>query len=322
MEYKSFMVVGGAGFVGSHVVDSLVEHGAEKVVVLDNFFLGKMENLDWAIKNGNVKVYREDARIYTALENIIELEKPEAVFNLAIKPLPYSFIDPGSSYMCGVEIAHNLANILRKKQFNQLIHFSSSEVYGSALSLPMSENHPLNPTTPYGAGKASADLLLTSYHRLFGIPVTIIRPFNMYGSRQNLGAYAAVIPVTIKRILEGGKPVIYGDGYQTRDFTYVKDVAEASLSLLGREDLFGRIINVGFGKEISINGLVSRICAIMDYGGEIILREPARPADVRRHCADISLAKELVGYGPKTSLDEGLRLTREWYKSSMLKFNA
>ncbi len=213
------MVVGGAGFVGSHLVDALLEHGAEKVVVVDNMHLGTIENLRNAAKTNKVVIYREDARYLTALENIIDREKPEAIFNLAVKCLPYGFVDPEGSFMTGVEIAQNLANLLRKKKYRRMLHFSSSEAYGSAKIVPMSETHPLDPTTPYGAGKAAADLLLQSYHKLFNIEIGIIRPFNLYGPRQNMDAYAAVIPVTINRILHSKKPIIEGDGLQTRDFT-------------------------------------------------------------------------------------------------------
>jgi len=314
MKYNSFLVVGGAGFVGSHLVDLLVQRGAEKVVVVDNMFLGKMENLAWAMKNGNVVVYREDARYLTALENIIEREKPEAVFNLAVKCLPYSFVDPEGSFMTGVEIAHNLANLLRKNKYSKLVHYSSSEAYGTAIQVPMSESHPLNPTTPYGAGKAAADLLLLSYHKLFNLEISIIRPFNLYGERQNMEAYAAVIPLTIWRILNGQRPVIEGNGLQTRDFTYVKDVVNASLKLLDCDEAIGKIVNVGQGKETKIKAVISLICDALNYPFEYVDHKPARPSDVRRLYADITLAKDMLDYSPKTRLEEGINLTINWFK--------
>jgi len=132
LKYKSFLILGAAGFAGSHLVDSLVEQGAEKIVVLDNFFLGRMENLQDALKKGHIIIYREDARYYTALDNIIRIEQPEVVYDLAVKPLPYSFIDPESAYMTSVEIAVNLAQLLKKGAYQKLIHYSSSETYGTA----------------------------------------------------------------------------------------------------------------------------------------------------------------------------------------------
>lgn len=315
LKYDSFCVTGGCGFVGSHLVEALVEQGAKKVVVIDNLFLGKMENLDWARKNGNVIVYREDARYITAMENIIKRENCEVVFNLAVKCLPYGFIDPEGAFMTGVEIAVNLANLLRKGCFKRMVHFSSSEAYGSAQRVPMDEGHPLLPHSPYGAGKAAADLLLLSYHKLFGSEVSIIRPFNMYGPRQNMEAYAAVIPVTINRILNNQPPVLEGDGEQTRDLTYVKDVAKAAIQMLENDDCIGQVVNVGYGQEIKIRDIIFKICDLLNYPRENLTYASARPADVRRLCANIKLAEKLFGYAPVTDFPDGLKLTTDWYKS-------
>ena len=315
MKYKNLLVVGGAGFVGSHLVDVLVKHGARKVVVVDNMFLGRMENLNLAIQKGNVVVYKEDARYLTALENIIERERPEAVFNLAVKCLPYGFVDPEGSFMTGVEIAHNLANLLRKKKYERLLHFSSSEAYGTAVKVPMDENHPLDPNSPYGAGKAAADLFLLSYHKLFNLEISILRPFNLYGERQNMEAYAAVVPVTIWRILSGERPILEGDGLQTRDFTYVKDVAETALKMMECDEALGRVVNTGQGKETNIKTVISMICDALDYPFDKIDHKPPRLSDVRRLHADITLAKKMLGFSPKTSLKEGIRLTIEWFRS-------
>lgn len=315
MRYKNILVTGGAGFVGSHLVDALVKSGVEKVVVVDNLFLGKMENLNSAMQKGNVVVYKEDARYLTALENIIERERPEAVFNLAVKCLPYGFVDPEGSFMTGVEIAHNMANLLRKKKFERLVHFSSSEAYGTAVKVPMDENHLLDPTTPYGAGKAAADLLLLSYHKLFDLEISILRPFNLYGERQNMEAYAAVVPVTIWRILSGERPVLEGDGLQTRDFTYVKDITEVALKMMECDKALGKVVNTGQGKETNIKTVISMICKALDHPFEEIDHKPPRPSDVRRLLADTTLAKKMLGFSPKTSLEEGIKLTIEWFRS-------
>jgi UDP-glucose 4-epimerase len=322
MKYKNLLVVGGAGFVGSHVVDALVKHGAEKIVVVDNMFLGKPENLNEATQKGDVIVYKEDARYLTALENIIEREKPEAVYNLAVKCLPYGFIDPEGAFMTGVEIAHNLANLLRKKKFERLLHFSSSEAYGTAVHVPMDESHPLDPNSPYGAGKAAADLLLLSYYKLYNLEISVLRPFNFYGERQNMEAYAAVIPVTIWRILNGEKPILEGDGLQSRDFTYVKDGAELAVKMMDCDKALGKVVNIGQGDEIDIKTTISMICDKLDYPFAKVERKPARPSDVRRLHADITLAKKMLGYSPKTSFNEGLELTIDWFRSKMECKNA
>jgi len=309
-------VVGGVGFCGSHVVDSLIAAGHE-VVVVDNFSLGKMSNLTDVAGKGSVEVYCEDARQLTALQEIVAKEKVDTVVNLAMKCLPTSFDDPEGSFMSGVQIAHNLAYLLRKNIYKHLIHFSSSEVFGTAIEVPMSERHPTSPITPYGAGKLAADHLLFSYNNLFNCKISIIRPFNLVGPRQNWSTYAAIVPLTIRRILNGEAPIIRGDGFQTRDFTNVKEIADIIPTLLDSDALVGKAVNVGQGKETTILEIIGLVCEELDYPFEKVLFEPARLADVRRHCADITLAKELLGYSPKTDLKETVHQTVEWYKKSM-----
>lgn len=302
-------VVGGAGFVGSHVVDSLVYANHEPIVV-DNFFTGKPKNIQ-----ENVKIYNEDACQLTVLQEIIESNKTDVVINLAMKCLPTSFVDPEGAYMVGVQIAHNLAYLLRKKIYNKLIHFSSSEVYGTAQYVPMDEKHPTNPTTPYGAGKLAADHLLLSYCNLFSLDISIVRPFNLIGPRQNWALYAAVVPITIRRILKGDKAVVEWDGQQTRDFTYVKDVTDIIPKLLTSDALKGKAVNFGSGKETRILDLINVICSELDC--QSMKYAPKRRGDVRRHCADISLAQKLVGYKPKTPLKDAVHLTVEWFKKNL-----
>ena len=309
-------VVGGAGFVGSHAIDALVEKGHE-IVVVDNFFLGKMSNLQESVGKEEITIYCEDARQLTALQEIIVKEKIDTVVNLAMKCLPTSFDDPEGSFMAGVQIAHNLAYLLRKNVYKHLIHFSSSEVFGTAIDIPMSEKHPTNPITPYGAGKLAADHLLFSYYNLFNCKISIIRPFNLVGPRQNWATYAAIVPLTIRRILNGEAPIIRGDGLQTRDFTDVKEIAEIIPALLNSEVLIGKAVNMGQGKETTIIELIKLVCDELDYPFEKVKFETARPADVRRHCADITLANEILGYTPKTNLKETVHKTVEWYKKSL-----
>jgi UDP-glucose 4-epimerase len=184
----------------------------------------------------------------------------------------------------------------------------------------MDESHPQNPLTPYGAGKAAADQLLKSYHSTFDINVTIIRPFNMYGPRQNAGSYSAVIPQVIKRILSGEKPYVEGTGKQTRDFTYVRDVTDVAADIGTRLDFTvkpfaGDIFNLGQGKETPIKDLIKQICHLLNYEGEVEYK-PERKADVNRHYANINKAKIILKYKPKTSLKNGLKKTVEWYKEN------
>lgn len=311
-------VIGGAGFVGSHLVDSLLDsgYGGRDIVVVDNFFLGKISNIENPLKK-HVKLYREDATQPLLLFTILKREGVDTVINLAMKCLPTSFIDPEGAYMVGVQIAHNLAYALREGFYKKLIHFSSSEAYGTAVTVPMNEQHPTNPTVPYSAGKLAADLLLLSYYNTFGSNIGIVRPFNLIGPRQNWDLYAAVVPLTIRRILQGGRPFITGDGMQTRDFTYVKDVTDCVAGLV-EEDQFaklrGRVVNFGQGQETPIKDVVEGICREMDYPVESIEHKPQRAGDVLRHFADVYLARELFGYVPKVRLKEAIKITVEWFR--------
>jgi len=302
--------------VGSHVVDSLIEKGVSvsDVRVIDNLSLGKLKNV-----HEGVTLFNADAQDGQSLKHLINKYQVTTVYNLATRPLINSFNQPLPTYYTSVNIAAKLAELLREKAYKQLIQFSSSEVYGNLKYVPMDEGHPQNPLTPYGAGKAAADQLLKSYYTTFDINVTILRPFNMYGPRQNTGSYAAVVPLTIKHILAGEPPIIEGSGLQTRDFTYVRDVADIAVRVvldLGDRKLQGDIINLGQGKETIIKALIKAICQAMNYEGEVeYLAE--RKADVKRHFANINKAKILLNYEPKTGLKLGLKKTVEWYKGNL-----
>ena len=310
---KRVLVTGGAGFIGSHLTDLLLACGAEKVVVLDNFFLGKRENLKEAMRHENFVLYRDDARQLGVLKAIIRKEQIEVVFNLATIPLNYSFFNAMDAYMVNVQIAEALLHLLQDGAYKTLIHSSSSEAYGTARYVPMDEEHPLDPTTPYAAGKAAADLLILSFYKVLGLDISILRPFNNYGPRQNMeGPLAGVIPGTAARILSGQPPYIEGTGEQTRDFIYVTDTARAFVAAYEKEASRGRIINVGSGGEISMNDLVKEICDFLGYRGEI-LQKPARTSDVQRLCADSHLAQELLSFTPEIPFTEGIRRTLSWY---------
>ena len=319
LKNKNIMVVGGAGFIGSHLVDHIISKKPSNLIVVDNFFLGKRENLHAAKKIfPKLKIYNQDASKYNSVEKIIKKEKINVVFNLATKALGYSFVDPDDAYMVNVNIVSVLLQLLHKNKYDTLIHFSSSEAYGSAKFIPISENHPLDPTTLYAAGKASADLMVNSYYHTYKLDVAIVRPFNTYGPRQNEGSYAGVIPITIKRILSGKSPVLEGDGNQTRDFIYVKEVVKAAIKIYENTQTRGKVINVAYGKEVPLKEIFKSITNALGYTGGL-LKKPPRLADVRRHQADISLAKKIINFKPEIDLEKGLVLTVEFYKSKSRK---
>ena len=317
MKNKSVLVTGGAGFIGSHLVDRLIEEKPANLVIVDNFFLGKQRNLKHAKDNFPIKVYNQDATDYDAMKKIIENESIDVVFNLAVIPLLSSHVNPVDDWNVNVNITLVLCELIRKIQFSTLIHFSSSEAYGSAKKIIMDEEHPLNPTTPYAASKAAADHLITSYCETFGIDASVVRPFNNYGPRQNEGSYAGVIPITIKRIMNGMPPIIYGDGEQTRDYIYVTDTADAAIDVYNNKNTRSKIINIATGQEITIKKIITTIAEIMEFN-EPIIYEEARLADVRRHRGDISLAEKLIGFKTKVSFEDGIRQTVEWYKENII----
>ena len=315
---KNILVTGGAGFIGSHLCDALLEKGAGKVVCLDNFFLGKMENIAEAMEHENFVLYRDDARNFGVVEAIIEREGIEVVFNMATIALNYSFFNPFDAYMVNVSIANTLLELLKIGKYRTLIHTSSSEAYGTAQYSPMDENHPTDPTTPYAAGKAAADLMVHSFAKVLPLDIAIVRPFNNYGPRQNAeGPLAGIIPATAKRLKNGGKPVIHGDGEQTRDFIYVKDTVRGLIMAYENENSRGQIMNLGSGKDISINHLLQEICDYMGYKGEWEHHE-SRTSDVRKLCADISKARKLIGFEPEMPFEEGIKETLDWYMNNGL----
>ena len=314
---KKILVTGGAGFIGSHLVDDIIEKKPASIVVVDNFFLGKEENLKEAKKDfPDLRIYRQDASQFQAMEKIIRKERIDVVFNLATKALGYSFVDPDDAFMVNTNIASVLLRLLHQKFYKTLIHLSSSEAYGTAKFIPITESHPLDPKTLYAAGKAAADLMVNSYFHTYKLDVAIVRPFNNYGPRQNEGSYAAIIPLTIKRILLGEPPVLEGDGKQTRDFIYVKDTTSATIKIYENEKTRGKTINIASGRETSVKDIINSIINTLSYRGKIV-RKPPRPADVRRHLADVTLARKLIGFEPNIEFEEGLKLTVDWYKNNL-----
>lgn len=318
LKNKKILVTGGAGFIGSHLVDSLVKEEPENVTVISNFFLGKEENLREAKeKFPKLKIYHGTAADFDIMRRILENEKFDIIYNLAVIPLPASLEDPLWSTLENIKITTNLCELQRKGLFDKLIHFSSSEAYGSAIKVPMSEKHELNPETPYAASKAASDLIVDSYFRTFKLKNTILRPFNNYGPRQNAGKFAAIIPLFIKKILSGEKTLmINGDGEQTRDFIFATDTANAALEFAKNNNVLGKTINIASGREISMNYLTELICKEMNFKGKIE-HGSNRLGDVRRHFADISLAKQLLNFEPKIKFEEGIKLTCDWYKKNL-----
>ncbi len=314
---KSVVVTGGAGFIGSHLVDSLVREKPEKITVLSNFFLGSPNNLKNSFNEmPGLEIKKLDVSHETDVKNFFKKNNVDIVFNLAVIPLLVSLENPKWCMEQNISITTNICEAMRENFFEKLVHFSSSEAYGSALNVPMSESHPLNPETPYAASKAASDHIALSYHRTFDLNISVVRPFNNYGPRQNAGKFAGIIPLMIKKMFENQPVHIFGDGTQTRDFIYVTDTAQGAISVCKNEKTNGHIINLGSGEETSVNKLVSILAKETGYK-KTPVKKPARPGDVMRHLADISLAKKLIDFKPETGIEQGLKKTVAWYKKNL-----
>jgi len=317
LKNKVVMVTGGAGFIGSHLVDRIMNDRPAKLVIVDNFFLGKQRNIEYAMNaSKSVKLYYQDAGHYEKMKNIMKLEEIDVVFNLAVVPLLTSHELPKITCEDNINITLAMLELAKNDYFKTLIHCSSSEVYGTAETIPMSEDHPFHPTTPYAASKAACDLIAQTYVNTFGLDLSIVRPFNNYGPRQNEGSYAGVIPITIKRIMEGKKPIVHGKGLQTRDYIYVGDTAEAMVQIYEHKNTRGKVLNIATGREITILDMIKAIAREMDYKGKFEFQR-IRKADVMRHKGDISRAKNLIGFRPGTSFDIGIKNTVRWFESVM-----
>jgi len=311
---SGILVTGGAGFIGSHLVDRLLTDGAREVVIIDNMFLGNEENLADAISKGAV-LYKDDAEFPTSLEYIFERHSIDIVFNAATKALNYSFVNPSNAFGTNVKVVLNLLELQRKEAFKTLCHFSTSEVYGTAVYEPMDEKHPINPTTTYAAGKAAADLALQSYVRMYDLDAFIVRPFNNYGPRQNYKGYmAGVIPITAWKIINGLAPEIHGSGSQSRDFIYVHDTVDAIVKLY--EKLApGESVNISTDGQIAIKDVINKIADLMGYSGEILLKS-ARKSDVECHNASNVKINSMIEY-QLTDFEIGLSQTLAWYSENI-----
>ncbi len=295
---KRFVVTGGAGFIGSHIVEALLANGAEAIAV-DDLSNGKIANLP--ASSEHLKVVQGDVRTidYGSLGQV------DGVFNEAARALLPSFEKPVEDMLVNAGGTVRLLEFARKHNV-KVIQASSGSVYGNPVRLPISEDHPLNPISPYGVSKLAGEYYCSMYHREFGVDVTMLRYFNVYGPRQTVSEEMGVVPIFVKKALNDEPLRIFGDGKQTRDFLNVKDVVSANLLAYSSDKAAGEIMNVGGGgAEISIldlSRLVKRLCTSKSE----VLFADSKPGDIRRLAADSSKAYRLIGYKPTVSLESGL----------------
>ena len=307
------LITGGAGFIGSHLCERYTKEG-HTVLCLDNFLNGNLANIRHLLNHKNFKLLNIDVRDFDSLEKIIQ--GVDTVFHLAAQiHVDRSLIEPQLTYEINVLGTQNVLEVSRRHDVEKIICVSSSEVYGSAQTVPMKEDHPLNAPHPYGASKIAADRMCYSYNKTYQMNITTVRPFNTFGPKQKDTGYGGVISIFVKRALNGLLPIIYGDGNQTRDYTFVTDLVEAFDLILKHTEPIPEPINIGSSREIKIIDLANMIIDLTGQNGKIkpVSVEP-RPGEVDRLCADNSKAKELLGWKPKHSLKDGLTKLVDWYK--------
>jgi len=302
------VVTGGAGFIGSHVMDRLVHVGAQ-AVALDDLSVGLEENLAQAIAGG-AELVVGDIRDEDTMHEV--LDGADVVIHMACDNLRASLGNPRHTHEVNGTGTLVTALAAVRHGVKRFVYVSSSEAYGSAVTLPMAETHPLMPTTVYGASKAYGELCAQACMRTYGLPVTVIRPFNSYGPREHAaGNSAEVIPKFVARLAAGLPPVIFGDGSQTRDFTWVEETAVGIVAVTECDALVGDAVNVAHGEQVTIREIADLLGEIMqssvapDVGDE-------RPGDVAHHWADTTKARELAGYEARIPIREGLERYVEW----------
>ena len=312
MQKKRILITGGAGFIGSHLAEDFVKNGYP-VKILDDFSAGNVNNILRLFNYRNFSMIRGNITDKGLIEKA--MSNSDVVFHLAAQiHVDRSIIEPRHTFEVNTLGTLNILDTALENNTELVVYASTSEVYGSAQRVPMNEDHPLNPASPYAASKAAADRLCFSYYNTYKLPVVIVRCFNTYGPRQRDAGYAAAIPKFIDRALAGMPLVIYGDGKQTRDYMYVKDTVNAYKLVLGSyEKVLGKAINFGTGKEVSITKLAQTILRLSQSKASLIHVSP-RAGEVKRLCADTSLAKETLGFSPRYTLGDGLKEFVEWYQ--------
>lgn len=312
----SFLVTGGAGFIGSNIVEYLLQHGASKVRVLDNFSTGAMDNLEEFISHPAFEFIEGDIRnleVCRAAVKGIDYVSHQA----ALGSVPRSINDPLNTNSVNVDGFLNMLVASKEEQVKRFVYAASSSTYGDHPALPKVEEHIGNPLSPYAVTKLVNELYADVFSKVYGFHSIGLRYFNVFGPKQNPnGAYAAVIPLFIQAAINGSSPFINGDGTTSRDFTFISNVVQANIkALLLKGVEKHEVVNIAYGERTTLNELWESIALLTANSEKPSYRNP-RPGDVKHSQASISKARQLISYDPEISVSEGLRLTVNWYAAN------
>jgi UDP-glucose 4-epimerase len=307
------IVTGGAGFIGSELVRQLAE--VSPVVVIDNLANGKRENL--AGISGRVSLIECDIRDEAAYATA--LRDAQVVYHLACLGVRHSVHSPGENHDVNATGTLRVLEASRAAGVPKFVYVSSSEVYGTAQRVPMTEDHPTFPCTVYGGSKLAGEAYTRAFHRTYGYATVVVRPFNTYGPRcHHEGDSGEVIPKFLLRCLAGKPMIVFGDGTQTRDFTYVSDSARGIMLAGTTGHAVGRTINLGSGLELSVNDLATTVAQIAERPDATVEHDDSRPGDVLRLYADVSQARTVLGYEVRVPLTDGLQRLLVWYRAQQM----
>ena len=307
----SYLVTGGAGFIGSHLAAALAARG-DRVRVVDSLITGKRRNLDGI---PGVEFVEGDLANLDVARRAVQ-GADFVLHQAAIPSVPRSVQDPIASNRANIDASLNVLVAARDAGVKRVVYAGSSSAYGNTPTLPKQEDMPTAPLSPYALQKLVAEQYCAMFTRLYGLETVTIRYFNVFGPRQDPSSpYSGVISLFISALVAGRQPTIYGDGEQTRDFTYVANVVDGVLRACEAKGASGKVVNVATGGRISLNGLFRTLRDIVGGNVEPIYADP-RAGDVRDSQADITRARTLLGYEPIVSFEEGLRKTIEWYRET------
>jgi UDP-glucose 4-epimerase len=313
MRDSRILITGGAGLIGSHIADQLVQEGVREIVVLDNFVRGRRENLARALSKGPLSIVEGDIADRNLLAET--MRNVDLVFHLAALRITQCAQEPRLAVDVLVNGTFNVVEAAVKAGVKKIIASSTASVYGLAEHFPTPESHhPYNNRTLYGAAKVFNEGLLRTYHHMTGLDYVALRYFNVYGERMDVyGAYTEVLIRWMERITDGQPPLIFGDGQQTMDFVHVEDIARANI-LAAKSSITDEVFNIASGTETSLNELAYGLLRVMnspltpEYGPERVVN------NVRRRLADVSRARDMLGFEARVTLDEGLRRLVEWWR--------